>query len=339
MLWIWQLKSNNVADLNSKIWDQWANIGTHPDQEIGSIGQAYGAQLGKKSIYPNGEFDQVDRLLYDLKNNPASRRIVTEIFNHQDLHLMNLAPCVHQITFSVKNGKLNMMLNQRSNDTLAAGNWNVVQYATLLTMLAKVSNLEVGEMCHMVVDAHIYDRHVPMVIEIMFNRMNLIQKRLFTNETKKAIEQIDNASVGECAKIIKYCIMKESVENSFEKSADAVRYLQRQSNLDYPSILNEIKNTSTYQNSKRIIETMLAEPRFEKVLGFSSPKLVLDPNVDNFYDFKSPRMRTGKALTVENGQLVREGKFVDNPESSFNMEDYNPEVEGQELSMRVPIAE
>lgn len=162
ILWIWQKKSNNVHDLNSHIWDSWAD-------ETGSIGKAYGYQLGVKSIYPEGEFDQVDRVLFDLKNNPSSRRILTNIYNFQDLHEMHLYPCAYSMTFNVTGNKLNGILNQRSQDTLTANNWNVVQYAVLLHMFAQVSGLEVGEFVHVISDAHIYDRHVPIVEEILKN--------------------------------------------------------------------------------------------------------------------------------------------------------------------------
>ncbi len=162
ILWIWQKKSNNVHDLNSHIWDSWAD-------DTGSIGKAYGYQLGKKSIYPEGEFDQVDRVLFDLKHNPQSRRILTNIYNFEDLHEMHLYPCAYSMTFNVTGNKLNGILNQRSQDTLTANNWNVVQYAVLLHMFAQVSGLEAGELVHVISDAHIYDRHVPIVEEILKN--------------------------------------------------------------------------------------------------------------------------------------------------------------------------
>lgn len=162
LLWIWQKKSNNVHDLNSHIWDSWAD-------ETGSIGKAYGYQLGKKAIYKEGEFDQVDRVLYDLKHNPASRRIMTNIYNFEDLHEMNLYPCAYSMTFNVTGNTLNGILNQRSNDMLTANNWNVVQYAVLLIMFAQVSGLEAGELVHVIADAHLYDRHIPIVKEVIKN--------------------------------------------------------------------------------------------------------------------------------------------------------------------------
>ena len=160
LLWIWQKKSNNIKDLKSKIWNQWAD-------ENGSIGKAYGYQLGVKHIYREGEFDQVDRVLFDLKNNPSSRRIMTNIYNFADLHEMNLYPCAYSMTFNVSGDTLNGILNQRSNDMLTANNWNVVQYAILMIMFAQVSGLKVGELVHVIADAHIYDRHIPMVEEII----------------------------------------------------------------------------------------------------------------------------------------------------------------------------
>jgi thymidylate synthase len=160
LLWIWQKKSNNIKDLHSKIWNQWAD-------ENGSIGKAYGYQLGVKHQYKEGEFDQVDRVLYDLKHNPASRRILTNIYNFADLHEMNLYPCAYSMTFNVSGNTLNGILNQRSNDMLTANNWNVVQYAVLLIMFAQVSGLKAGELVHVIADAHIYDRHIPIVKEII----------------------------------------------------------------------------------------------------------------------------------------------------------------------------
>lgn len=160
ILWIWQKKSNNVKDLNSHIWDSWAD-------ENGSIGKAYGYQLGVKHKYKEGEMDQVDRVLYDLKNNPLSRRIMTNIYTFQDLHEMNLYPCAYSMTFNVTGNKLNGILNQRSQDMLTANNWNICQYAVLLHMFAQVSNLEVGELVHVIADAHIYDKHIPLVEEMI----------------------------------------------------------------------------------------------------------------------------------------------------------------------------
>lgn len=160
LLWIWQKKSNNIRDLNSRIWDSWA------DAE-GSIGKAYGYQLAIKHKYPEGEFDQVDRALYDLKNNPYSRRIIVNMYNHSDLHAMNLYPCAYSLTLNVTEKHLNAILNQRSQDILVANNWNVAQYAVLVHMLAQVNGLKAGELVHVIADAHIYDRHIPLVEELL----------------------------------------------------------------------------------------------------------------------------------------------------------------------------
>jgi thymidylate synthase len=160
LLWIWQKKSNNVKDLGTHIWDAWAD-------ENGSIGKAYGYQLGVKHHYKEGDMDQVDRVLFDLKNNPSSRRIMTNIYVHQDLSEMNLYPCAYSMTFNVTGNKLNAILNQRSNDMLVANGWNVCQYAVLVHLLARCSGLEVGEFVHVIADAHVYDRHVPIVKEVI----------------------------------------------------------------------------------------------------------------------------------------------------------------------------
>ncbi len=166
ILWIWQKKSNNIRDLNSHIWDEWAD-------ENGSIGKAYGYQLGVKHLYKEGMMDQVDRVLFDLKNNPYSRRIMTNIYVHQDLHEMALYPCAYSMTFNVTKEKdsdkltLNAVLNQRSNDVLAANNWNVCQYSLLLMMIAQVSDMKAGELLHVIADAHIYDRHTPIIREMI----------------------------------------------------------------------------------------------------------------------------------------------------------------------------
>lgn len=162
ILWIWQKKSNNIHDLKSHVWDSWAD-------KNGSIGKAYGYQLGVKHHYKEGDFDQVDRVLFDLKNNPQSRRIMTNIYNHHDLSEMALYPCAYSMTFNVSGDTLNGILNQRSQDMLTANNWNVVQYAVLMYMMAQVSGLKVGELVHVIADAHIYDRHIPIVKEIIEN--------------------------------------------------------------------------------------------------------------------------------------------------------------------------
>lgn len=160
ILWIWQKKSNDIKELNSHIWDQWAD-------ESGSIGKAYGYQLGVKYKFPHGEMDQVDNVLWQLKNTPYSRRIMTNMYKFDDLTEMGLEPCAYSMTFNVTGNRLNAVLNQRSQDVLTANNWNVVQYSVLLCMFAQVSGLEPGELVHVIADAHIYDRHVPLVKEMI----------------------------------------------------------------------------------------------------------------------------------------------------------------------------
>lgn len=160
ILWIWQKKSNNIHDLGSHIWDSWAD-------ENGSIGKAYGYQMSVKHQYKEGMFDMVDRVLFDLKNNPCSRRIMTNIYNFQDLHEMALYPCAYSMTFNVVDDRLCAILNQRSQDMLAANAWNVAQYAALVLMFAQVSGLKPGEFVHVIADAHIYDRHIPIVEDII----------------------------------------------------------------------------------------------------------------------------------------------------------------------------
>ena len=181
ILWIWQKKSNNIHDLKSHIWDSWAD-------ETGSIGKAYGYQLGVKHKYKEGEFDQVDRVLYDLKNNPASRRIMTNIYTFADLHEMHLYPCAYSMTFNVSGDTLNGILNQRSNDVAVANNWNVVQYAVLLHMFAQVSGLKAGELVHVIADAHLYDRHIPVVKKMLENPQYPAPKFIINKDVKDFYE-------------------------------------------------------------------------------------------------------------------------------------------------------
>ena len=160
LLWIWQKKSNNIRDLGSHVWDAWAD-------ESGSIGKAYGYQLGVKHHYPQGDMDQVDKVLWDLKHDPGSRRILANMYNHHDLSEMALYPCAYSMTFNVSGNTLNAILNQRSQDMLTANGWNVMQYAVLVHMFARVSGLEAGELVHVIADCHIYDRHVPVVERLL----------------------------------------------------------------------------------------------------------------------------------------------------------------------------
>ena len=177
LLWIWQAKSNNVRELRTRVWDAWAD-------ENGSIGKAYGYQLGVKHHYPEGDMDQVDKVLWDLKHNPASRRIMTNIYTFADLSEMALYPCAYSMTFNVSGRHLNAILNQRSQDMLAANNWNVVQYAVLTMMFAQVSGFEPGEFIHVIADAHIYDRHVPVIEELIRKEPKPAPKFLIDPEVK-----------------------------------------------------------------------------------------------------------------------------------------------------------
>ncbi len=177
LLWIWQKKSNKISELGSHIWDQWAD-------ENGTIGKAYGYQLGVKHKYKEGMFDQVDRVLYDLKYNKASRRIITNIYNHADLSEMALYPCAYSMTFNVSGDRLCGILNQRSNDMLVANNWNVAQYALLVMMMAQVSGLVPGEFVHVIADAHIYDRHIPIVKKIIQNEPKPAPKLILDPDIK-----------------------------------------------------------------------------------------------------------------------------------------------------------
>lgn len=195
LLWIWQTKSNNVNELRTRVWDQWAD-------KNGSIGKAYGYQLGLKHHYREGDMDQVDRVIFDLKNNPASRRIMTNIYNFADLSEMALYPCAYSMTFNVSGNTLSSILNQRSQDMLAANNWNVCQYAVLTHMFAQISGLKVGEMIHVIADAHIYDRHVPVV------------EKLIASEPKKAPKFTINENVNDFYKFTRDSFTLEGYEYS-----------------------------------------------------------------------------------------------------------------------------
>lgn len=211
LLWIWQKKSNNIKDLKSHIWDSWAD-------ETGSIGKAYGYQLGIKHKYKEGEMDQVDRVLYDLKHQPYSRRIMTNIYTFADLHEMNLYPCAYSMIFNVTKDKesdklvLNGILNQRSQDILAANNWNVVQYAALLHMFAQVNDMKVGQFVHVIADAHIYDRHIPIIKELITRKTYDAPKVTLNPEIKDFYQftpddfKVENYEAGEQIKNIPIAI-------------------------------------------------------------------------------------------------------------------------------------
>ncbi len=335
VLWIWQLKSNNVNDLNSHIWDQWAD-------ESGSIGKAYGYQAGRKSKYKDGEFDQIDRVIWYLKHQPAFRSMVTELFVHEDLHEMGLYPCVHGMQFDVTDGKLNMFLNQRSNDTLAAGSWNVVQYSALVYMLAQVCGLKPGTLSHMIVNSHIYDRHVPFIVDITLSRAKLIDERLKKLDLEEVRKQLSQAEFEEFERFAK--IMKadkvdfedllnearamETLVGRFDLKKDDPNYLDANKNsINFEEYTKKVVYSKAFIKAEYIVETMIKNPNFEKLFGFVSPKLVLNKEVKNFYDFKSPKTKD------ENG------KIIDNIESSFSVKDYTYQKDGVKLQTRVPVAE
>ena len=321
MMWIWVKKSNNINDLNSHVWDQWAD-------DNGSIGEAYGAQVRKVAKYPVGELDQMDMIIYYLKNQPAFRSMVAELFVHQDLHKMGLYPCVHGLNFDVSNGKINLFINQRSNDTLAAGNWNVVQYSALVYMLAQVCGLEPGQVTHEVVNAHIYDRHIPFIVDMTFSRAIQIQKKL---EEFKFVE-------------IEKMMLDPAVKEKFEEFKEEIsRYY-----VDFESIIGEAKNleenslknaqayedyckkivdTKKFRVAKKIINYMADNPEFDEILGHSKPQLELDKKVEDLYQFVSPLKKD------ENG------KFVPNEKGSFDVKNYFPEKEGIKFKQKVPVAE
>ena len=316
-------KSNNVNDLNSHIWDQWAD-------KNGSIGKAYGYQLGRKAKYPNGEFDQVDRVIWYLKNQPAFRSMITELFVHEDLHEMGLYPCVHGAQFDVTDGKLNLFLNQRSNDTLAAGSWNVVQYATLVYMLAQVCKLKPGKLSHMIVNSHIYDRHIPFIVDITLSRAKLILNRASALNFEAIKKMMTEEEFSNFANFVER--LKNSNVN-FDKPLKEAQELEfkveNENNFtfDFENYSKAITDTKEFKCVEFIVDTMLNNPSFEKALGFSSPKLILDKNVNNFYNFISPKTRD------------ESGNIIDNANSSFNLENYNYSSEGVKLQAKVPVAE
>lgn len=330
--WIWQMKDNNVKNLHSHIWDQWAD-------ENGSIGKAYGWQVAQKSNYVWGEADQTDMLLYYLKNQPAFRSMVTELFKHEDLQEMGLYPCVHGMQLDVTDGKLNMFLNQRSNDTLAAGNWNPVQYFALLEMFAKVSGLEAGTLSHMIVNSHLYDRHVPFVVDMTLSRAKKIQslacKYFYSiQDYDKAVISMSFEERPAFREFVnklsdKYlCGYSVSYDDAIKRAKELEVENDKYDTKFYQKYTAKILESTEFKRAEYIIDTMAKHPEFEKAFGFCSPKLVLDPKVTDFYDFKSP-------LTTDK----ETGKFVASKDSSFEMQDYNWKEEGIKFEAKVPVAE
>ncbi len=318
IIWIWVLKSNNINLLNSHIWDQWAD-------ETGSIGKAYGWQLAQKSKYKEGSFDQVDRVHFYLKNQPANRSNLTELFVHKDLHEMGLNPCVHGAQFDVSDGKLNLMLTQRSNDLLAAGSWNVAQYAALIHMFAHVHGLKPGKLLHIVANSHIYDRHVPFIIDMSLSHAEIVTQRL-KKLTDKKIEKLIL-----CQKTRKEFIkFKDKILNNPVDMKGELK-IAREFELnatDYEAYAKRVVSTKQFLRADFIVNTLEANHEFLTALGFATPRLLLDEKVTDYYAFKSPLVQDKET-----------GKYVLNPESSFNVVDYLPEEEGIKLQARVPVAE
>lgn len=332
ILWIWKDKDNNINNLHSHVWDEWAD-------ENGSIGKAYGWQLGQKAQYREGKFDQVDRVLWTLKNNPADRSNLTEIFVHKDLHEMGLNPCVHEAQFDVANGKLNMFLKQRSNDTLAAGSWNVVQYSALLKMFAQVSGLQPGVLSHMIVNSHIYDRHIPFVVDLTLSRVADVEKRALQWKRPSATpeqtvflnmlfeynqSQRARRLLGDMDDLKDLC----KVKVNYRPLIDQARKLEEQSLSvqEYMKYLDDVTKTKEFEKASRIVDIMANNPDLDAFLGYRMPMLNLDKNVSNFYDFVSPKTKD------ENGN------FVDNPNSSFQLQNYDYKTEGIKFQTKVPIA-
>lgn len=333
ILWIWIKKSNNINDLNSHIWDQWTD-------ESGSIGEAYGAQVRKLSKYKEGMFDQMDRILYQLKNSVDIRRVIAELYVHEDLHKMHLYPCVHGLNFVVtddKSGKLtlNLLLNQRSNDTLAAGNWNVVQYAVLLHMIAQVCDMNVGDLSHIIADSHIYDRHIPFVFDMTFSRAKQIQNRLKDSKLCEMIGMINDEKLREKFETFKREILESEVEfdSAIEVAKEYEKMNKDEIGLDH-NFSNEMRTynqktleTPQFECAEKIINEMYNNKEFEKILGYETPKLLLDKKVRDLYSFVSPKTRD------------KDGKIINNENSSFDIANYHPENEGIKFEAKVPVAE
>lgn len=320
VLWIWQKNSNNVKDLHSHIWDAWAD-------ENGSIGKAYGYQVGKEAQYPFGKASQIDMIIYYLKNQPAFRSMVAELFKHEDLYEMGLYPCVHGLQFLVSDGKLNLFLNQRSNDIMAAGDWNVVQYSALVYMLAQVCGFDAGELAHYVGDSHIYDRHIPAMMDITLSRAVQITERLKNIDINQLNELFSTKEACKKFKAFREEILREELGYSeIIKEAEDLQ-LHASVKTDYPEYVKRVLSTPQYNQAMKIVDYMYDNGEAEKALGYVEARLELDKEVKDFKDFKTP-------LTTEE----ETGKYVPSDDSSFKMKDYNWKEEGKKLQTRLPIA-
>ncbi len=332
ILWIYQKKSNDVNELNSHVWDQWAD-------KDGKIGKAYGFQVAQKYDYPEGHVDQLDHIFHLLKTKPADRRMVLSLWNPRDQKDMALPPCVWSFQLRVQGDKLNMALHQRSNDLVAAGSWNVVQYSALLEMIAKVFGYKPGVLAHDVADSHVYDRHIPFVIDISLSRAQQIVERLeridgaalensnLSKEEQKAFKQFQRAVLSQKGKV-DFAHTIEQAEELERKIGDyetgKIKFAEEP--INFGEYVSKILDSKEFRLADVIVETMSRFPKFDAMLGYSNPTIQLD-DVKDFYDYPSPRMKDAN------------GKFVDNPNSKFKVNDYHPETEGKKLQVRVPVAE
>lgn len=331
ILWIYQKKSNDVHELNSHVWDQWAD-------KNGKIGKAYGFQVAKKYDYPEGRMDQLDHMFYLLKTKPADRRMVLSLWNPSEQNEMALPPCVWSFQLRVQGDKLNMALHQRSNDLVAAGSWNVVQYSALLEMIAKVFGYKPGVLAHDVADSHVYDRHIPFVIDISLSRAQQIVERLAKlDETTLKNSNLSENEQNTFRQFQKAVLAQKKV--NFAKPIEEAEELERKIGdyetgkikfsehpINFGEYISKILASKEFKLADVIVETMSRFPKFDAMLGYSNPTIVLD-DVKDFYDYPSPKMKS------------EDGKFVDNPNSKFKVDDYHPEIEGKKLQVRVPVAE
>lgn len=318
--WIWQLKSNNIHKLHSHVWDAWAD-------ETGSIGKAYGWQVAQVAQHKFGKADQTDTILWYLKNQPAFRSIIGELFKIEDLHEMRLYPCVHHIQLDVAGDELNMFVKQRSNDMVVAGNWNPVQYSALLHMFAQVSGLKPNILAHVVENPHIYDRHIPFIVDMTLSRAKKIEE-LVEELSRLTPKDGDKYYEGQFIKKALLSTGKTDYSDLIKQAQDLEVDNDKHDTEFYKNYAKEFVQTPQFRKAEFIVDIMIKHPEFEKAFGFCKPQLVLDPNVTNFYDFKSP-------LTTDK----ETGKFVANKDSSFKVEDYNWQEEGIKFAVKIPVAE
>ncbi len=347
ILWIYQKKSNNVKDLNSHVWDQWAD-------KNGSIGKAYGYQVGLKGNFPQGHLDQLDRIFQLLKTKPADRQMVLSLWNPQDFKEMALPPCVWSFQVSVQDEDMSLTLNQRSNDLLAAGNWNVVQYAALLQMFAQEFGYKPTALIHNVTNSHVYDRHIPFVIDISLSRAKkihdkicsmsnaqcdaLLDKLVPKENTNGLLDELENPKTA--FKKFRETLLKHgATDEEYATVLQEAQEIERKVGMydkgelefakdpiDFVGYRNKVLKTPAFKEADFIVEVMSKFPEFDHLLGFSKPELVINED-RKFYNLHSPKMKNA------------EGKIVNNPDSDFELKNYSPQEEGIKLQARVPVAE